>query len=132
MAPDAPVLQIALVSAGAGFIAITLRALSERTLFKGAVNFLMFTILLWMLLMTGDFLVAAVRGTLLSSSDRPMWSLLVIAGILTLTWQFFSALRSSKRKSAALIEQLPLLEHSLEPTSRAALPPEQQKQLARR
>lgn len=133
MAPDAPVLQIALVSAGAGLIAISLRKLSERPLLKVAINFLMFTILLWMILMAGDILVAAMRGTLLSSPDRPMWSLLGIAGVLTLTGQFLGALRRSKRNSGVLIQLKPIApEHSLAPKSPAALPHERQKQLARR
>lgn len=133
MAPDAPLWQIAMVSGGAGLIAITLRKLSERPLLKFVVDFVMYTILLWVILMTADIIVAAMRHTLLSSPDRPMWSVLGIAAILTLTGQFLSARRKSKRNSAALMElMLPAPEHSPAPKSRAALPYEQRKRLARR
>jgi hypothetical protein len=133
MAPDAPLWEIALVSAGSGLIAVSMRQLSNRPSLKLVVDFVMFTILLWMILMTADIIVAAMRHTLLSSPDRPMWSLLGIAAILTLTGQFLSARRKSQRNSGAIMERkLPAPKHSPMPKSRAALPYAQQKRLARR
>jgi hypothetical protein len=132
MAPDAPMWQIAMVSIGAGIVAISLRKLSERPLLKVIFNFLMITILLWVALMAADICVAAIRGTLLSPLDRPIWILLGTAGVLTLTGQSFSAWRISKRKSATLIEQkLLATEHSLAPKSQGASPHGRRKQLVR-
>jgi hypothetical protein len=130
MSPDAPIWQIALVAAGSGLIAMAMRELSKRPLFKRAVNFLMFTILLWMILMTVDLVVAVMRGTLLTSPDRPMWSLLALAGVVTLAGQSLIAWRKSKRRAEPIIEpSLPGPGHSLVPKSQAVLPYEQQKKL---
>jgi hypothetical protein len=134
MAPDAPLWQIALVSAGSGLVAVIFRELGNKIApIKVATNFVMYTILLWMILMTVDLFIAIVRGTLSSSPDRPMWSLLGAAGVLTLIGQFLSARRRSKRNSAAIIEQkLPAREHLPTPKSQAALPYGQRRRLARR
>jgi hypothetical protein len=125
--------QVALVAASSGLIAVALRKLSKQAFLKVAINFLMVTILIWLVLMAADICVAAFRGTLLPSREPPMLALLGVAGILSLIGQLFRVLRGYKRQSAAVIDRKP---PALEPTpnqkSQRPLSYEPQKRLIQR
>jgi hypothetical protein len=94
MAPSAPLWQLAVVAAGAGGIGATLKHLSRRNAaFKASINFVMFTILIWQLLLMVYVIYAAGQRALSPSNDPPMWPMLVFAAILTLTGQLLLGLR---------------------------------------
>jgi 4-amino-4-deoxy-L-arabinose transferase-like glycosyltransferase len=96
MAPGAPLWQLAVVAAGAGGIGATLKHLSRRNAaLKASINFVMFTILIWQVLLMGYVIYAVGQRALSPSNDPPMWRTLVFAAILTLTAQSLLALRRS-------------------------------------
>jgi hypothetical protein len=130
MAPDASLWQLALVSAGSGLIAVTLRHFSKRPRVKVVIDTGMATLLVWQGCMIAYLCYHATQGDLLSI-DLPMLRLFLIAAGGTICFRFL-LLGARHIRTAPMGMHIVEPECPLVPMSPGELPSEQRKQLARR